>query len=215
MLVAVGVVGEGISEALVSRADGNIQAFNAKRMADTEREAGTAITQVLEEGPRDLMLSGIRADVLVDDLRQYEGQKIQIRRCSFDNQEVLDAANRLVALFQTAKWAVSPNSPDWGESNCLVPPNSSTESGMWVGTPSATPTSIARERAAKLVEILKKVPLVAKLHLVRPDTGRAESGKNIQGRYDDPDSLVLVVLYHTFDRNTPASQRARGFFVQP
>lgn len=215
VLVVVGVAGEGISEALIFRADGNIQTFNDQRLADTQRDAEDAIAQVLEQGPRDVMLSGFRADMLVNYLRQYEGQKIQIRRCVFANDEVLETAKRLVALFQRAKWTVSSNSPDWGESNCLQPPNSPTESGIWVGTPSATPTDVARARATKLVQSLKKVPLVAALHSVRPDTVRAESGKNIQGRYDDPDSLVLVVLYHTFDRNTPASQGAGGFVIQP
>jgi len=42
MLVALGVIGEGISEALVSNADSNIQAFNNKRLAEVVKEAGDA-----------------------------------------------------------------------------------------------------------------------------------------------------------------------------
>jgi len=42
ILVVGGVVGEGVSEALVSRADGNIQAFNNTRLADTVTKAGDA-----------------------------------------------------------------------------------------------------------------------------------------------------------------------------
>jgi hypothetical protein len=44
ILVALGVLGEGISEALVSRADGNIQAFNDRRLADAMKQAGDAKT---------------------------------------------------------------------------------------------------------------------------------------------------------------------------
>src|ERR1035437_2026192 len=48
IFVALGVVGEGISEALVSRADGNIQAFNDRRLADTTQEAGDAKTSAIQ-----------------------------------------------------------------------------------------------------------------------------------------------------------------------
>src|SRR5579884_820007 len=44
ILVAIGVLGEGISEALVSRADGKIQASNDERLANTTKEAGDAKT---------------------------------------------------------------------------------------------------------------------------------------------------------------------------
>ena len=48
ILVALGVLGEGISEALVSRADGDIQAFNDKRLADAITKSGDAKTSANE-----------------------------------------------------------------------------------------------------------------------------------------------------------------------
>jgi hypothetical protein len=42
ILVALGVLGEGISEALVSRAEGDIQSFNEQRLEDAMKQAGDA-----------------------------------------------------------------------------------------------------------------------------------------------------------------------------
>ena len=160
--------------------------------------------RTLELGPRDLLLYGKREEAFMIGLRQFKGQKVQVRICIFGNNEVRDTAERLTALFKIAEWKVSPWSPDWGESNCLMtPPNSSTmPAGIWVGMPNVTPNAVTQGRARKLLELLKEIPLVATLHSVRPDTGRlGPSRTTIQGRYEDPDSIVVVVLSHSFERN--------------
>ena len=218
LLVIGGVVGEGVFEGFVSNADTALRAHDSQILAQAETDAGDAKfraaelesqTATLEErtlelGPRDLLLYGKREEAFMNGLRQFKGQKVQVRICVFGNHEVRDTAERLTALFKLAEWNVSPLSPDWAESNCLVmPPNSSAISdGIWVGMPSATPDSVTQGRARKLLELLKAIPLVAMLHVVRPDTGRSgSSGTTIQGRYDDPDSIVVVVLSHSFERN--------------
>src|SRR5262249_47925863 len=117
-----------------------------------------------------------------------------IRKCIFFNKEVEELAQRLTTLFEQANWEVSPYSPQWGESNCVIP--DPTVSGIWIGTPSSAPKNETRNRAKRLVSLLHQVPLVATLHFVRPDSGRAESRTSIQAIYDDPDALVVVVLAH-------------------
>lgn len=218
LLVIAGVVGEGVFEGFVSNADTALRAHDSQILAQAETDAGDAKfraaelesqTAILEErtlelGPRDLLLYGKREEALMNGLRQFKRQKVQVRICVFGNNEVRDTGERLTALFKLAEWKVSPWSPNWGESNCLItPPNSSTiPAGIWVGIPSATPNSVTQERARKLLELLEAIPLVATLHMVRPDTGRlGPSRTTIQGRYEDPDSIVIVVLSHSFERN--------------
>jgi len=216
VLVVAGVVGEGVFEARVSNSDTALRAHDSRMLAQAETDAGEAKLRAaelelqttkleertLELGPRDLLLYGKREEAFMNGIRQFKGQKVQIRICIFNNNEVRDTAERLTALFKLADWKVSPWSPDWGESNCLMPPESlATGFGIWVGTPSAVPNAVTQGRAKKLLELLQSIPLLAKLHKVRPDTGRAESGKTIEERYDDPDSLVVVVLSHSFERS--------------
>jgi len=217
LLVIAGVVGEGVSEGFVSNADTALRVHYSQMLAQAETDAGDAKfraaelesqTVILEErilelGPRDLLLYGKREEAFMYGLRQFKGQKVQVRICIFNNNEVRGTAERLTALFKLAEWKVSPWSPDWGENNCLMPPESlATGFGIWVGTPSAIPNAVTQGRARKLLELLKSIPLLAKLHKVRPDTVRAgPSQTSIQGRYDDPDSIVIVVLAHSFERN--------------
>lgn len=207
-LVAIGVAGEfqihvkagkietdmrDKTRQLVAIADDD--AANAKRdTAQLQLRATELEEQILEQGPRDLLLYGKRADMFVGALREFKEQKVEIRRCQFNGNEVLDTAKRLVSIFKLAKWRVSPRSPDWGESNCVLPPNPSTPTGLWIGSPSTTPTPATRQRIGKLLEFLKKIPLAAIPHFVRPDTVRGENGQSIPERYDDPDSIVVVVL---------------------
>jgi len=217
VLVVAGVVGEGVFEALVSKTDTALRAHDSQVLAQAETDAGdakfraaelesqtaTLEERILELGPRDLLLYGKREEAFMNGLRQFKGQKVQVRICIFNNNEVRDTAERLTALFKLAEWKVSPWSPDWGESNCLMPPESlATGFGIWVGTPSAVPNAVTQGRAKKLLELLQSIPLLAKLHKVRPDTGRlGPSRTTIEGRYDDPDSIVIVVLSHSFERS--------------
>lgn len=173
--------------------------------------------KILEQGPRDLLLYGKREEDFMNAIRQFKRQKIQIRRCVFGNNEVRDTAERLTVLFKNAGWMVSPNSPDWGESNCmLVGPNEPTPSGIWVGTPSPRSTPRTRERGKVLVRILGQVPLAATLHVVRIETARAsESRESIQGQYGDPDSLVVTVLAHPSEAVTHNSTAISPFAIGP
>lgn len=235
-MVALSLVGEFVGDAGVFVFSGHLQTINDGEYAALNKEAGLARKdagdanreaaklriraeeleeQILELGPRDLLLYGKREETLVNSLRQFKGQKVQVRICVFANNEVRDTAERLTALFKIAEWTVSPHSPDWGESNCLLPPNLTSTglppSGIWVGTPSATPSGVTRGRVRKLVEFLSGVPLLATLHTVRPETVRAGPDRtSIQGRYDDPESIVVVVLSHSFERAKPPTPTVGG-----
>jgi hypothetical protein len=150
LLVIAGVVGEGVFEGFFSKADTALRAHDSQILAQAEKDAGEAKfraaelesetakleERTLELGSRDLLLYGKREEALMDGLRQFKEQKVQVRICVFGNNEVRDTAERLTALFKLAEWKVSPWSPDWGESNCLItPPNSSTiPAGIWVGS---------------------------------------------------------------------------------
>jgi hypothetical protein len=201
-------------------ADLNLKASQAKERGDTanleaERlrlRAEELEERILEQGPRDLILYGKRADALVNGLTQFKGQKVQVRICQFNDKEIRDTAERLTALFRLAKWGVSPGSPDWGESNCTFPPDSSwIEAGLWVGMPSASPTALTRERAGKLLELLKAVPLAAKLHKVRPETARSGPEKPNVEIYAAPDSIVVVVFPHSSPSPTSPPAHGLGF----
>jgi hypothetical protein len=154
--------------------------------------------QLLEQGPRNLLVYGKREDNFVNSIRQFKGQNVQVRICIFGNTEVRDTAERLTVLFRNAEWTVSPHSPNWGESNCLfVGPNESIPSGIWVGTPNSRPTSEAQERAKELVRFLGQIPLTATLHQVGKETARSsESRTSIVEQYGAPDSIVVTVLGH-------------------
>jgi hypothetical protein len=155
--------------------------------------------QLLEQGPRNLLLYGKRKDDFVNSIRQFKGQKVQVRICIFGNIEVRDTAERLTDLFGNAEWTVSPHSPNWGESNCLlVGPNEPTPSGIWVGTPNSRPTSETQDRAKELVRFLGRIPLTVTLHRVGMETARSsESRTSIDERYGAPDSIVVTVLGHS------------------
>jgi hypothetical protein len=181
-----------------------------ERAAALELQAAKLEERMLELGPRDLLLYGKREEALMDGLRRFKGQKVQIRICVVFNNEVRDTAERLTTILELAKWRVAPNSPNWGESNCLI--NDPTGAGIWLGTPSTTPDTITQGRAIKLLGFLQAIPLLATLHKVEPITARAESGKTIEERYDDPDSIVIVVLSHSFERTNPPSRTGGGFF---
>jgi hypothetical protein len=118
--------------------------------------------------------------------------------CVFGNNEVRDTAERLTDLFKNAEWTVSPHSPNWGESNCLlVGPNEPTPSGIWVGTPNSRRTSETQERAKELVRFLGRIPLTATLHRVGIETARSsESRTSIDEQYGALDSVVVTVLGH-------------------
>ena len=218
LFVIAGVVGESVFESFFSNADTALRAHDSQilakaesdaadaefRAAELEAETAKLEERTLELGPRELLLYGIREEAFLNGLRQFKGQKVQVRLCVFGNNEVRDTAERLTSLFNLAEWKVSPWSPSWGESNCLfTPPDSpAVPAGIWVGTPSATPDIVTQGRVRKLLELLEAIPLVATPHVVRPDTVRAgPSRTSIQGRYDDPDSIVVVLLSHAFERD--------------
>lgn len=80
ILVALGVLGEGISEALVSRADGNIQSFNDSRMAELTKQAGDAKKSAdgaaiaLKEANKQLDAVNARINEASSDLDILEGR---------------------------------------------------------------------------------------------------------------------------------------------
>ena len=199
----------GISGQIIATLD-NEAALANKRTAELQLKATELEEGLLQQGPRDLLLYGKRSNTLVDALRRFKGQKVQIRRCVFPDVEVLDTAKRLMALFEAAGWIVSPGSPDWGESNCLMP--DPTVSGIWIGTPSTIPNKETLGRATQLLGFLGNIPLAATAHSVLPSAG---SAKQSEQRYDDPDSIVVVVLAHAFERNKqtpPPTPSVLGIF---
>jgi hypothetical protein len=213
-MVVGGLVGEFFGDAGVFVFSGSLQSISDSEVArlNTEagaarREAGNAIKeaavlrlraeelaeQILEVGPRDLMLRGKRADALVQELLQYAGQLVQIRVCRFENESRATAA-RLTALLEASKWRVDPHSAEWGESNCLI--DNPTATGVCVGTPNSVPSEVSRARSAALVKSLGGIPLAAALHTVRPETARAENGQSVIARYEDSRAIVVVVMPH-------------------
>jgi len=161
--------------------------------------------ELLEQGPRNLLLYGKREEKFMNSIRQFKGQKVQIRLCVFGNNEVRETAERLTVLFKSAGWIVSPHSPSWGESNCLfVGPNEPTPSGIWVGTPSTHPAQATKERAKEVIKFLNEIPFAATLHPVRAETARASPFRtSIQAKYDAPDAIVVTVLEHPSSQATP------------
>jgi hypothetical protein len=189
--------------------DANERAAKAQLEAARLRiEADELQQKVLNQGPRDLLLYGKREEDFMNAIRQFKGQKVQVRRCIFNNNEVQDTAERITVLFENAEWIVSPYSPDWGESNCMfVGPNEPAPSGIWIGTPNPSPTARTRDRANELAQIFGKVPLAATLHIVRIETARASrSRESIQGQYGDQDSIVVTILEHPSEVATRSSR---------
>lgn len=180
-------------------ATSNEHAAEASRdAAQLQVKADELEEQILEQGPRNLLLYGKREQQFVKSIRQFKGQKVQVRKCLFNNNEVRDTAERLTDLFKSAGWDVSAHSPDWGESNCMMlGPNERIPTGIWVGTPNSHPTSETQERAGNLVKVLGQVPSASSLHRVGVETARAnESRTNIQEQYGAPNSIVVTVLGH-------------------
>lgn len=180
-------------------ADANVRAGAAEvEAAQLRLQAEELEEKNLEQGSRDLLLYGKRAEDFTNALRPFKGQKVEIRRCLFNDNEARDTANRLTVLFGEAGWAVSPGSPDWGESNCMIiEHNAALPSGLWVGTPNAKPTLRARDRARKLIQIFGRIPLYAELHTIRVETARAtEDNRSFLEEYDNPDAVVVSVMAH-------------------
>lgn len=167
--------------------------------------------QILEQGPRDLLLYGKREENFTNAIRKFNGQKVQVRICVVTDNEARDAAQRLTFLFKKAGWVVSYGSPNWEESNCMmVRPNQPIPIGIWVGTPSPHPAARTRDRAKELVRLLDRVPLVATLHHVEIETGQSSATReSIDEHYGDSDSIVVTVLGHpsesTFRDSTTVS----------
>lgn len=211
-LVAIGVSGEfwihiraGKIEAAMRDKNRSLVALINERAARASRDAAELQVkaneleeQLLEQGPRNLLLYGNREEKFMNAISQFKGQKVQVRICPFGINEVRDTAERLTALFKSAGWDVSPHSSDWGESNCMIlAPNEPTPMGIWVGTPNSRPTLETQKRAKELVGSLGQIPLAASLHPVRVETARAsESRVNIQGQYGAPDDIVVTILGH-------------------
>jgi len=201
ILVVASLIGEFLGDAGVFVFSEHLQSINdqeeeALRMrVKSEIDARIAHEQeVLEQGPRDLMLSAKRSETLVNSLGQFKGQKVQIRKCQFNDKEAGDTATRLTALFELARWDVSMHSPQWGESNCLI--DDPTASGIWIGIPNHRPEPRTQEITQQLLQFFRNVPLTAILHAVHSEVARGESGRNIVAQYGDADSIVVVVLAH-------------------
>jgi hypothetical protein len=229
MLVIIGVAGELVADGGIFLCSGHLQTIAdqeiarlnlkaarfEKDAADLQARNLQLEEQILEQGPRDLLLYGKREEDFLNSIRQFAGQKVQIRICqSID--EVRDTADRLTVLFGEAGWTVSPHSPEWGESNCgFVGPNEPAASGVWVGMPNLHPTPTTRERSGELIRYLSEIPLATKAHLVGIETVRANKSKQWISTYGDADSIVVIVLEHpskgTGVRNpTPLSPFAIG-----
>ena len=199
-------------------AKSNERAAEASRRAEElQVKADGLEEEILEQGPRDLLLYGKREEKLFQSISQFKGQKVQVRKCVFGDNEVRDTAERLTTLFKRSGWDVSAHSPNWGESNCaFVGPNDSTPCGIWVGTPNSHPTSETQERAKELVGYLGQVPLTASLHHVGIETARSsESRTSIEEQYGAPDSIVVTILWHPSGRrrlgsSTPISPSLGG-----
>lgn len=177
-----------------------------KEAAQLRLRAEELEEQIMEQGPRDLLLYGKRDEKFVNAIRPFAGQKVQVRLCFFNSQEARRTGERLSVLLKSAGWNVSPHSPDWGEGNCAFAPkpNVPIVGGLWVGTPSLHPTAETKRRARGLVKFFEQVPLAATLHWVQPSAARTtESRTSVEERYDAPDDIVVVVMPPISARNEP------------
>jgi hypothetical protein len=224
IIVTAGVAGEGVYEGLLGINDTKIRKMDEASIVASESEtaqlrvrAEELEEQILDQGPRDLLLYGKREENFTNSIRQFNGQKVQVRRCEFNNNEARDTAERLTVFFKNAEWIVSPNSPDWGESNCLfVGPNEPIPTGIWVGTPNSRPTPRTQERAKELARLLGQIPLAATLHFVRIETARSgPSRENIVEEYGDPDSIVVTILGHPSEAVTRNPTSISPFAIGP
>jgi hypothetical protein len=114
-LVVLGVLGEGISEALVSRADGNIQAFNDQRFKHEIDARLILEKELLWRGSRDILVNAGR-DLFKKQLREFSGQLAYAVVCgsqflSRGDQEITATAGTLNSVLLEAGWNVDLGDP--------------------------------------------------------------------------------------------------------
>ncbi|MGO9094905.1 MAG: hypothetical protein ACLQGV_06740 [Bryobacteraceae bacterium] len=95
VLVALGVAGEGVSEALVSKADGTIQAFNDILLAEAQRGTAMAQRRAAEANERTARILATIADRDLNQdqqrriafvLRQFSGRMVYLRSYPGDGE---------------------------------------------------------------------------------------------------------------------------------
>src|SRR5579872_1046993 len=89
ILVVTGVIGEGITEAFISDADGNLQAFSNAMLADAQKEAALAIERA---AANEKEAAQLRKDAASEHLARVKiEQNIAWRRLASDEREQLSA----------------------------------------------------------------------------------------------------------------------------
>jgi hypothetical protein len=206
-LIVIGVAGEGLYEARVSRADGWLQDFSNSLLTAAQRQAAQAMGEagdareraavlekqaadlserIVEMGPRDLLLYGKRGIDFVKGLKPFRGQKVQVRNCfpeTLFNAEVSALKKRLRAVLTDAGWDVFP--VDAGYSGC-------TGTEVWVGI-SSDASKQSSDRARALLASLHALPMEGALHTFTETDERRQNPP-----LSDPDSIVIVLLQHSF-----------------
>ena len=171
-----------------------------ERAANLEVEALSLRMELIKQGPRSGLLYGERRRLFVEQLRQFSGQKVEIRYCRiafnqhFVDNDTMGLAMLLQAILQNeAGWSLNP----LAKANC-----SGTAISIEVASHAGDST---RKAAEALLSALSRVPLT----VIGPAVGVSDaprpaqdpiydaiSGKEVPFRPLDADTIVITVLAH-------------------
>jgi hypothetical protein len=81
-----------------------------KEAASLRKEAASLLRQLVEQGPRSNLLYGTKRDELIDELKPFAGQQIEVRYCGalFNDNDAMGVAMLLQGIFEKAGWLGSP-----------------------------------------------------------------------------------------------------------
>lgn len=169
-----------------------------ERAAALEVEALKLRRQLLSQGPRGNLLAGENRHRLVDALKPFSGQKIDIRHSASTimvngevvmstpiGDDVVGLANALVGVFKDAGWDLPPTPLPSGFQGDGVQveilPNSSHET---------------RAAATGLVEALRQVPIGVDGPIQITEVRAKRVGKEVIVPALDDNTIILLVLAH-------------------
>lgn len=169
-----------------------------ERTANLEKESAALLKQLIEQGPRSHLLYGERQERLIEQLRPFSGQKVEIRHCAssfnqyFVDNDTIGVAMRLSDILGKSGWSVTP----FIRENC-------NGTGLSVSINRQASAS-TRKAADALLSGLLAVPLaVVGNKVFIAESPRPEqppmfeaNGKEIVLSPLVPDTIVVTVLAH-------------------
>lgn len=173
-------------------------AASHERVAHLESDTASLLKQLIEQGPRSHLLYGTNRDELIEELKPFAGQKVEVRICRgsfnqyFADKDAIGVAMLLQDIFEKANWSGSP----------LVVENCG-GTGIQVSFDPNAPEPV-RMAASALASALEKLPMTLIANgAVAVATPRSEqpptydgTGKLIPLRPLTDDTIVVTVLSH-------------------